>query len=65
VRSRYMETKLVVGEGQEVGRVHRKVECLVGKSLDEDARRDQHPYFAFRGRLHVRGRRLALAMRQG
>ena len=59
-RNRYMESRLVVGEGQEVGRELRKVVCLVDKSPDEDDHQDQHPYFASQGRLHVRGQMLVL-----
>ena len=59
-RNHCMESRLGVGEGQEVGREPRKAVCLVDKSPDEDGHQDQHPYFASRGRLHVQGRMLVL-----
>ena len=64
MRSRYMEMQLVAGEDPKVDRVHRKVEFLEGKLRGEDDHQDQHPYFAYRGRLHVRGRRLVPVRRR-
>jgi hypothetical protein len=65
VYSRYMEMPLAVGEDPEADHVRRKVVCLVDKSLDEDDHRDQRPYFAYPGRLHVRGQMLVLVRRRG
>jgi hypothetical protein len=61
VRIRYMERQLAVGGGLKADRVRRKAVYLVDKLLDEDDRRDQHPYSACQDRLHARGRKLVLA----
>ena len=61
----YMEIRLVAAEDPKAGRVRRKVVCLVGKLPDEDDHQDQHPCFAFQGRLHVQVRRLVLEKRRG
>jgi hypothetical protein len=63
-RTRCMEMRLAAGVGPGVDHVRHKAVCLEDRSLAEDGHQDQHPCFAYWGRLHAQERKLVLGRKQ-